>query len=82
VQSDGDATAKGIEKGALSERGAPFSHFNQCNRRTIVSDSRIEEPPVGEPKDPQTDTSNSKPEEERPVTEDPDGTPKENPSGG
>ncbi|TQJ36740.1 hypothetical protein [Arthrobacter sp. SLBN-122] len=47
-----------------------------------MSDSGTKEQPVGEPGDPQTDTPNTKPEEDRPITEDPDGTPKENPSGG
>lgn len=47
-----------------------------------MSDPGTEGQPLGEPKDPQTDNPNTKPDEERPITEDPDGTPKENPSGG
>lgn len=47
-----------------------------------MSDPGTEEQPLGEPEDPQTDNPNTKPEEERPITEDPDGTPVENPSGG
>jgi hypothetical protein len=47
-----------------------------------VSDSENKEQPVGEPEDPQADAPNTKPKENRPITEDPDGTPKENPSGG
>jgi hypothetical protein len=49
-----------------------------------VSDSGTEEQPSGEPKDAQSDkpNTNTKPEEDRPITEDPDGTPVENPSGG
>ncbi|MDQ0675823.1 hypothetical protein QFZ36_003384 [Pseudarthrobacter siccitolerans] len=47
-----------------------------------MSDSETREQPVGEPKDPQTESPKTKPEEDRPITEDPDGTPKENPSGG
>lgn len=73
---------KGNQKGGPSERGRPFPHLNQRNRRTTVSDSGTKEKPLGEPEDPQTGTPNTKPEEDRPITEDPDGTPKENPSGG
>ena len=47
-----------------------------------MSDPGTEGQPLNEPKDPQTDNPNTKPEEERPITEDPDGTPVENPSGG
>jgi hypothetical protein len=66
-----------------SANGAhPFSYSNQCNRRTIVSDSGTRKQPVGEPKDPKNNAPDTKPEEDRPITEDPDGTPKENPSGG
>jgi hypothetical protein len=55
-------------------------HRNQQEEH--VSHPGTEGQPLGEPKDPQTDNPNTKPEEERPITEDPDGTPKENPSGG
>ena len=78
----GNPVRRGIEKGALSERGAPFSHSNQLNRRTIVTDSGTREQPIGEPKHRQADTPDTNPEEDQPITEDPDGTPKENPSGG
>jgi hypothetical protein len=47
-----------------------------------VSDSGTGKQPVGEPTDPKNNTPDTKPEEDRPITEDPDGTPKENPSGG
>ena len=47
-----------------------------------MTDSGTREQPIGEPKHRQADTPDTTPEEDQPITEDPDGTPKENPSGG
>jgi hypothetical protein len=55
-------------------------HKNQSE--DIVSDPGTEGQPLGEPKDPRSENPKTKSEEERPITEDPDGTPVENPSGG
>ncbi|MCU1442880.1 MAG: hypothetical protein JWQ59_1030 [Cryobacterium sp.] len=46
-----------------------------------MSDPAIEQPPLGVPDDPQTEDPSAPPSEEPAVTTDPDGTPKENPSG-
>jgi hypothetical protein len=59
-------------------------HGTKSNRRNIVSNAgNEEEQPLGKPKDDgQTGNPNTEPENDRPITEDPDGTPVENPSGG
>jgi hypothetical protein len=51
------------------------------HRRNIMSDPGTGQQPLGEPEDPRTDKPATKPTEEPNITEDPDGTPKENPSG-
>ena len=47
-----------------------------------MSDSGTKEQPAGGNEEAQDRAPDTKPEENRPITEDPDGTPKENPSGG
>lgn len=48
-----------------------------------MSNPGTEGQPSGKPEDDhQTDNPDTKPEDDRPITEDPDGTPVENPSGG
>lgn len=46
-----------------------------------MSDPGTGQQPPGEPEDPRTENPATKPTEEADITEDPDGTPKENPSG-
>ncbi|MCZ2405078.1 hypothetical protein IV498_18435 [Paenarthrobacter sp. Z7-10] len=47
-----------------------------------MSDPGTERQPFGEPEDPRTENPSTNPTEEPGKTEDPDGTPVENPSGG
>ncbi|MDP9695137.1 UNVERIFIED_ORG: hypothetical protein J2X79_002706 [Arthrobacter globiformis] len=47
-----------------------------------MSNPGTEGQPHGKPKDPEAENPNTQSEEDRPITEDPDGTPVENPSGG
>ncbi len=49
--------------------------------RNIMSDPGTGQQPLGEPEDPRTENPATKPPEEPNITEDPDGTPVENPSG-
>jgi hypothetical protein len=48
----------------------------------MMSDSETERQPLGEPEDPRDDNPTHEPTEDPNITEDPDGTPVENPSGG
>jgi hypothetical protein len=52
------------------------------HRRKMMSDSGTERQPLGEPEDPRDDNPTHEPTEDPNITEDPDGTPVENPSGG
>lgn len=47
-----------------------------------MSDPGTKGQPLGEPKESEKDNPNATPERDHPITEDPDGTPVENPSGG
>jgi hypothetical protein len=69
---------EGESKGCAQRTGRTL--FISRQQEDSVSESGTKDQPGDEPKEPQaTDT---KPEEDRPITEDADGTPKENPSGG